>query len=257
MTDSTPSGSTSADAADAYREHFAEFANNLIVMGSLVKKAMMGASRALFEADLVAAEDVLSSVEEFEDVRLNCEEQAFTLLGLQAPGGPDLRRVVSGTYIVEDLARMNALSVHIAKIARRRHPEVAVPEDVVPYFAEMSRQCVQISDTLQSVLETYDPDQALELAREDDAIDDLHHHIFLLTTQRPWPHSVTAAVDATLLSRFFERYSDHAVKIGTRVVYLATGMRPEEYIRGRTEREREETFTRHFDEIQQRYGGLF
>ena len=78
-----------------------------------------------------------------------------------------------------------------------------------------------------------------------------------MTTQREWPYTTTNAVDVTLLSRYYERYSDHAVQIGARVIYLATGMRPEEYVGGKDERDREATFTRHFDEIQQRYGGTF
>lgn len=248
MTDAQP---------DSYGEYLSEFARTLITMHDHTTANLSATTRALLAADLTAAERVLDSVEDFERIRIHCEEQAFSLLGTASPVARDLRRVVSGTYIVEDLARMSALVVHIAKIARRRHPDIAVPQPLIPYFTEMARQCEVIARTLHEVLQTYDPDLSLELAREDDAIDDVHHHIFVLTTQREWKHSVTEAVDVTLLSRFFERFSDHAVTIGTRVVYLATGMRPEQYIAGRTEREREETFTRHFDEIQQRYGGLF
>ncbi|MGV0348475.1 phosphate signaling complex protein PhoU [Corynebacterium sp. 23_3061] len=242
---------------DDYREHLAEFAHNLIVMCDSIKEMASHASRALLSADLTAAEDVLTSVEDVEELRGKCEQQAFQLLALESPVARDLRRVISGTYIVEDLSRMSALMVHIAKVARRRHPDCAVPESMVPYFSEMAKQCLDITATLHDVLVSHDPELALQLARDDDAIDDLHHHIFVLTTQREWPYTTTNAVDVTLLSRYYERYSDHAVQIGARVIYLATGMRPEEYVGGKDERDREATFTRHFDEIQQRYGGTF
>lgn len=34
---------------------------------------------------------------------------------------------------------------------------------------------------------------------------------------------VTAAVDATLLGRFFERFGDHTAVVGRRVIFLVTG----------------------------------
>jgi phosphate transport system protein len=41
---------------------------------------------------------------------------------------------------------------------------------------------------------------------------------------------VEAAVDVTLVSRYYERFADHAVSIARRVVYLVTGERFEEFV---------------------------
>ena len=38
-----------------------------------------------------------------------------------------------------------------------------------------------------------------------------------------WSHGVEAAIDATLLSRYYERYADHAVSIARRVMHVVTG----------------------------------
>ena len=43
-----------------------------------------------------------------------------------------------------------------------------------------------------------------------------------------WQHGVTAAVDVALLGRFYERFADHAVEIGRRVVFQGTGTLPPE-----------------------------
>jgi phosphate transport system protein len=40
---------------------------------------------------------------------------------------------------------------------------------------------------------------------------------------REWHPSVAAAVDVTLLGRFYERFADHAVQIARRVIFEATG----------------------------------
>jgi phosphate transport system protein len=38
-----------------------------------------------------------------------------------------------------------------------------------------------------------------------------------------WTYGTEAAVDATLVSRYYERFADHAVSVARRVVYLVTG----------------------------------
>ena len=43
---------------------------------------------------------------------------------------------------------------------------------------------------------------------------------------RDWKHGVTAAVHVTLFGRFYERFADHAVEIGRRVLSEATGNTP-------------------------------
>ncbi len=57
-------------------------------------------------------------------------------------------------------------------------------------------------------------------------MDDLHRHLFTVLMDREWKHGVAAAVDVTLLGRFYERFADHAVEVGRRVVFLVTGKLP-------------------------------
>ena len=237
-----------------YQEQMRTFAHDLSLMSDRVRTMMSEACLALFDADIEKAETVLSSIDGVEELRKKAEQTSFELLALEGPVARDLRQVVSGTYIVEDLARMAALAVHVARTARRHHPDHTLPEQIEPYFREMARLTDEIGAKLHDVLVSYDPEKAMELALDDDAVDDLHEHMFQLTTKREWPFPVSVAVDVTLLSRFFERYSDHAVNIGTRVVYLATGKQPEEYETARRTEEQQETMREQFDEIRRRYG---
>jgi phosphate transport system protein len=134
--------------------------------------------------------------------------------------------VVAGIQIVADIDRMGALALHVAKITRRRHPNHALPEVVNGYFAEMGRLAVQIGASAREVLETRDPERAAKLQEEDEAMDDLHRHLFTVLMDREWSHGVAAAVDVTLLGRFYERFADHAVEVGRRVIFLVTGQLP-------------------------------
>ncbi|MEL4182172.1 PhoU family transcriptional regulator [Corynebacterium bovis] len=238
----------------AYNDNIGGLARDLTVMSDYVRTMMRSAGHSLLDRDLSAAEGVVSSIDSVEDLRATCEARAFELLALEAPVARDLRQVVSGFHIVEDLARMAALAVHVAKTTRRRHPDAVVPEALAPYFREFVRLSDANSGKLHEILATYEPERAMELALDDDAVDDIQHHIMQLTTARDCPHGVTAAVDVVLLSRYFERYNDHAVNIGTRVVYLATGMQPAEYEVSRRTEEQQATMREQFNEIRRRYG---
>lgn len=154
------------------------------------------------------------------------EESAFVLLALQAPVAGDLRAIVSAIQMVADIDRMGALALHVAKIARRRHPQHALPEEVNGYFAEMGRVAVELGNSAQEVVLSHDPEKAAQIREEDDAMDDLHRHLFTVLMDREWKHGVAAAVDVTLLSRFYERFADHAVEVARRVIFQATGAFP-------------------------------
>ena len=106
--------------------------------------AMERATGALLRADLELAEQVITGLQEIAPKVAGTEDGAFKLLALQAPVAGDLRAVVSSLQNVADVQRMHALARHVAKMARRRHPDHAVPEDVNGYFAEMGRIAVDM-----------------------------------------------------------------------------------------------------------------
>jgi phosphate transport system protein len=123
---------------------------------------------------------------------------------------------------------MGALALHVAKIARRRHPQHALPEEVNGYFAEMGRVAIELGNSAQEVVLSRDPQKAAQIAEEDDAMDDLHRHLFSVLMDREWRHGVATAVDVTLLGRFYERFADHAVEVARRVIFQATGAHPDD-----------------------------
>ncbi|SEM28338.1 MULTISPECIES: phosphate signaling complex protein PhoU [Rhodococcus] len=210
----------------AYNEQMTELADMLGEMAGLAGAAMERATQSLLQADLSLAEQVISDHDQITELSVACEERAFALLALQAPVAGDLRSVVSGIQIVSDIDRMGALALHVAKIARRRHPNHVLPEEVNGYFAEMGRIAVALGAGAREVLETRDPERAAKLREEDDAMDDLHRHLFSVLMDREWKHGVAAAVDVTLLGRFYERFADHAVEVARRVIFLVTGKMP-------------------------------
>ncbi|MFD3704122.1 phosphate signaling complex protein PhoU [Nocardia sp. NPDC058658] len=209
-----------------YNEQMADLANLLGEMAGLAGQAMEQATQSLLQADLGLAEQVIGEQDRISVMITEAEEKAFALLALQAPVAGDLRQVVSAIQIVADVNRMGALALHVAKVTRRRHPAHALPESVNGYFAEMGRIAVNMGAGAKEVLETRDPERAAQLNQDDEAMDDLHRHLFTLLMDRDWKYGVAAAVDVTLLGRYYERFADHAVEIGRRVIFLVTGVLP-------------------------------
>ena len=212
----------------AYHVQLEALIHQLADMCAMAGQAMERATQALLQADLVVAEQVISDHEQISTRSARAEETAFVLLALQAPVAGDLRAIVSSLQIVADVDRMGALALHVAKIARRRHPKHTLPEEVNGYFAEMGRVAVELGNSAREVLLSRDPEKAARISEEDDAMDDLHRHLFSVLMDREWKHGVAAAVDVTLLGRFYERFADHAVEIARRVIFQVTGHLPDE-----------------------------
>ncbi|AVT34376.1 MULTISPECIES: phosphate signaling complex protein PhoU [unclassified Plantactinospora] len=195
----------------------------LVDMAEAIRVAMRQATRALLTADRTAAEGVIERDAEIDALYRQVEERVCDLLARQAPVASDLRALVTALHVAADLERMGDLADHVAKTAVRRHPSPAVPAELRPVFTEMAGVADRIADKIANVLSKPDATLAAELDSDDDAMDELHRQLFAVLLADDWPYGVETAIDATLLGRFYERYADHAVNAGRRVVYLVTG----------------------------------
>jgi phosphate transport system protein len=124
---------------------------------------------------------------------------------------------------VADAERMGGLALHVAKLVRRRHPGHVLPEEVDGYFAEMGRIAVDLGNSARDVVLSLDVERAAQISRDDDAMNELHRHLFTLLMDQNWTHGVAAAVDVALLGRFYERFADHTTQIGRRVIFQVIG----------------------------------
>ncbi|CAM3903947.1 phosphate signaling complex protein PhoU [Smaragdicoccus niigatensis] len=207
-------------------ERLSELGGILGEMVSMAGSLMEQATQSLLQADLAVAETVITEYDKLAILSHRGEERAMSLLARQAPVATDLRSVISAIQIVADIERMGALALHVAQATRRRHPNHVLPEEVNGYFSEMGKIAVGLAAQAKEVLETRNTELAARLSEEDDAMDDLHNHLFTLMMDREWKHSAAEAVDVALLGRYYERFADHAVEVGRRVIFLVTGHLP-------------------------------
>ena len=129
-----------------YHEHLSELAEQLSRLCGLAGATMERATRALLQADLASAEQVISDYDKIAAMGTRAEESAITLLALQQPVAGELRSIISWIQVIADIDRMGALAVHVAKIVRQRHPEHVLPAEVEGYFAEMGRVAVELAN---------------------------------------------------------------------------------------------------------------
>lgn len=208
-----------------YHEQLTALRDELAQACGLASRAMGRATRALLDADVALAEEVITGHDQITAMSAQAEATAVSLLALQQPVAGELRTVVSTLPVAADIDRMGGLAVHVAKITRRRHPHPVLPESVRGLFIEMGRVAGDMGTTAQHVLQTGDAEEGARLRQYDDAMDELHDRLYnaLLTD---WQDGVQTAIDAALLGRFYERFADHAVEVGRRLVFEVTGNLP-------------------------------
>jgi len=199
---------------------------DLAEMCGQVEVAVHRATEALLSGDAAVAEAVISADEAVDANRERIEDNAFALLSLQQPVAGDLRMIVSALRMVSELERMGDLSVHVAKIARLRVPNVAVPEPMRPTVGRMAEVAEDMVRRTSIVIAERAIDEARELAKADEEMDQLRRATFADMLSADWEHGVEAAIDVALLGRYYERIADHAVSVANRVVFVVTGETP-------------------------------
>jgi phosphate transport system protein len=208
---------------NAYFDQLDTIVEDLVAMTHEVQVAVVRATQALLTADAEIAERVISDDAAIDAARERVESKSFELLALQQPVASDLRMLVAGLRMVADLERMGDLSVHVAKVARLRVPDVAVPAEIVPTISRMATVAEKMVGTVAGIIAERDVEGARQLEEDDEEMDQLRRSSFRLMLDESWPHGVEPAVDIALLGRYYERIADHAVSLARRVVYLVTG----------------------------------
>jgi phosphate transport system protein len=210
---------------DAYHEELDTLTDRLVEMTRLVRSAMSRATTSLLDSDLHLAESVISQDEEVNRLYAEVETSIYEVMATQQPVAIDLRTVISALRMAADLERMGDLAEHIAKIARLRHPESAIPASLRDIILEMGQIAERLITKTGTCIATRDVELSKELEADDDAMDKLHRRLFRILLSPDWKYGVEAAIDITLAGRYYERYADHAVRVAHDVVYLVTGSR--------------------------------
>ena len=191
--------------------------------GTLVRRAIAGALGALVRQDEELADEVIAFDDEVDARYLAIEGGIESLLARQTPVASDLRLVLAMLHVNLHLERIADYCVTIAKLEQLA-PPVAPERLLVSAFQEMGERAEEMVEVALDAFARRDAHQAQTLVDLDELID--------RANRRFVQHVLSLGRDPTLhewglrmliVSRCFERIGDHAVDIGERVAYLATG----------------------------------
>ena len=208
---------------EVFQQELREVRERLVEIAGLVAESIDNATRAFNESNVSLAETVIADDAKIDAAAAELDELAINILARQQPVARDLRVVVSALRISASLERMGDMSEHIAQLARYRFPDKVVPKSLRGTFKEMGALDVEIARKLVELLETEDVAIAEHIRNADDKIDALHLSVFDKVLGETWKGEAIDTVDATLASRYHERFADHAVSISKKVQYFSAG----------------------------------
>jgi len=206
-----------------FQDELDNVSQSLVDLTAMVASSMTKATTAILSCDLKLAEEVIATDVKIDDYQHETDFRIIDIIARQQPVASDLRALVTALRMGSDLERMGDLSHHVAKVARLRHPNAAVPPELVAIIQAMGVSAVAITEKTGVVIATRNTEMALEIERDDDVMDDLHRKLIAVLIEPTWKHGIETAIDLTLLGRYYERYADHAVSISRRVYFLVTG----------------------------------
>ncbi len=206
------------------RHHFEEelqaLKNRLLTMGALVEERAHQAVKALINRSQEAAEHIIASDKEVNDLQIDIDDRCLKLLATQTPLASDLRLITSAMKINSDLERIGDQAVNIAENVLKLLPQPPLkPLIDIPRMAEIAQQMTR--DALDSFVRR-DVALAREVLRRDDEVDNLKDQVFreLLTYMMADPGTIQRALALILISRNLERIADHATNIAEDVIFL-------------------------------------
>ncbi|MCR2812822.1 phosphate signaling complex protein PhoU [Microbacterium sp. zg.Y1090] len=208
---------------EVFHQSLEDVQGRLVEIAELVTIAIDKATRAFGTSDVALAEEVIEADQVIDDKAIELDELAIQILARQQPVARDLRIVVAALRVSASLERMGDIAEHIAQLTRMRFPERAIPRGLKNTFTKMGELDVEVARLLTELLRTEDLALTEKIRVAEDKLDDLHISVFEKVLSDNWQGEAAATVDATLASRYHERFADHAESVAKKVLYLATG----------------------------------
>ena len=208
---------------ESYHRNLRELQDEVLVMGSMIEKALERSMLALKGRDLDLAKLVIADDQNVNKKRFEIEEKALDIMSCQAPMASDLRILLAVLFIVTDLERMGDHAAGNAKIALMIGNEP--PLKPLIDLPRMNDKAIDMLHRSLNAFITNDAEAARVIVPEDDEIDNLYDQVFreLLTFMMEDPRTITRATRLIWVGHNLERTGDRVTNICERVVFMVTG----------------------------------
>ncbi len=195
----------------------------ILSLGAMVEERVRMAARALEQRDSVAAEQIIATDYEIDELEVEVEEECLKILALHQPVAVDLRFLAAVVKINKDLERIGDEAVNIADCVAVISAKT--PLDVPLDFGPMATKAQAMFKKSLDALVNLDLDEAFLVLTLDDEVDQIYRTIYYDVTSliRQFPDRVEYLINLLLISRYLERIADHATNIAEEVVYMIEG----------------------------------
>jgi phosphate transport system protein len=207
-----------------FEQELERLKSKLLEMSALVESAIYRSVQGVVEKNEDLAQQVLRNEARINQLEIEIDDLAISLLALQAPLAADLRLVTAAIKINNDLERMGDLSVSIAQsaLALVREPMIRPLIDI-PHIAGLAQGMVR--KALDAFVNR-DAEMARSVLASDDAVDNMRTASYheLVSFMEKNPFQIPQALYLLSVIRNLERIADHATNIAEDVLFLVNGI---------------------------------
>jgi phosphate transport system protein len=207
-----------------FEQELEKLKSKLLEMSALVESAIYRSVQGVVEKNEDLAQQVLRNEARINQLEIEIDDLAISLLALQAPLAADLRLVTAAIKINNDLERMGDLSVSIAQsaLALVREPMIRPLIDI-PHIAGLAQGMVR--KALDAFVNR-DAEMARSVLASDDAVDNMRTASYheLVSFMEKNPLQIPQALYLLSVIRNLERIADHATNIAEDVLFLVKGI---------------------------------
>jgi phosphate transport system protein len=208
---------------ELFEKKLREMQDDVLIMGSMVEKAIQRSVEALRTRDTRLSNSVVQDDIAINAKRYEIEEKCIHTIALQQPMAADLRVLVAILFIATELERMADHAEGIGRI------NLMLAEEPLPRpLGEISEMAERAGDMLRRSLTTFverDAEKARRICDEDDQIDALYdasYHALIQEIIRT-PDDVQRITYLIWTSHNLERIADRVTNICERVIFMVTG----------------------------------
>ena len=193
-------------------------------MGSLVAQSIHRSVLSLVEKNEDYAHQVLRDEARINQLEMQIDDLATTLIARESPVAGDMRFVVVAIKINTDLERMGDMAVGIVErsLAAMRQPEL--PLEVG--FTQIGNLVESMVLTSLDAFVKRDAQLARTVLTADDAVDKLRNTMTrqMVEIMKTDAALVERALDYILIARRLERIADHATNVAEDVIFMVKGV---------------------------------
>lgn len=206
-----------------FQRELEKIKKRILSLGAMVEERVRMAKHAVEERDGAAADKIIKTDYEIDEMEVEVEEECLKILALHQPVAVDLRFLISVIKINSELERIGDQVVNIAQrvgvIAKR--PPFAFDFD----YSTMAEKAEAMLKMSLDALVNLDVDLAFKVMTMDDEVDDIQREAYdrIKLALKESSERSGYLINLLLISRHLERIGDHATNIAEEVIYLIEG----------------------------------